>query len=112
LEKALGLDRGALGPKDSIVLAHVPFPHEHGLRATVPGVAGANAQFLAGGRTSGGVTEALINRVATDSMAMMPSDQEGLISWSNVRFFNMEALRGSSWLARALMTAPGHSVEE
>jgi hypothetical protein len=101
-----------LGPQTVVVLAHIPFPYEHGLRPTQPGVPGANENFVEGGQTSGGITEVLINQISTESAFLMPSDQEGLAQYAHVRFFNMDAFRSHSSLARWLLTQAGHGVDE
>ncbi len=112
LEQLLGLDKNSLGNTSDVVLAHVPFPQELGLRRPSGNEQGANDQFVEGGRTSGGMEEGVIDRVQTAETPFMPSDQEGLVSFNNVRFFNASDFMKTSWATKWLLTQAAYSLDE
>lgn len=99
-------------PANRIMLAHIPAPAEHNLSVPTSETAGANTEFTPGGLTSGGVQEAIINRVSAESRVMMPSDQDGLISHAEVRFFDMENFVRTPPLGQWLATRISHAVDE
>ena len=68
LEKLLGLKPGALG--EGPVLVDIPNPK--GLRMPTGNEAGANRFWIPGGKTSGGVPEAVIDRIPKGSYSVTP----------------------------------------
>jgi hypothetical protein len=112
LETRLGLSSNSLGDPRQIVIAHIPNPIEHNLRPAAADNLGANELWVPGGRTSGGVIEAVVDSIPTADHFIMPSDQGGLLRYNNVRFFNLDNFCMQSWLSRRFLESVGHEVEE
>ena len=110
MEDKLGLKLGSLGKEPWLAIIY--FPNENNIRNSSKSDAGANEKYIPGGKTSGGTTEAVINQISTDSFAMMPSDQAGLLEYTNVRFIKLEKFIYLPETIRKIILEAGHIVDE
>lgn len=111
LEKVLGLKVNSLGEEGARIII-VYNPSSHNLRETDSSAAGANDSFEEGGKTIGGISEALIDQTPEESCFFMPSDQEGLLHSCNYRSAPLEAFISNDSLKKWLHSQQLRTVEE
>ena len=110
LERKFGLNSGSLGSEARVVIVYAPFSHN--LRKTHFGAPGANELFIEGGKTIGGISEALIDRTPEEKVVFMPSDQEGLLESCNYRSEPVNAFTSTNTFTSWLASLSLWSVEE
>ena len=63
IEEALGIPKGSWQGKGGMYRIDISNPQNYNLRSASSGISGANALFIAGGKTSGGISEGIIDQV-------------------------------------------------
>ena len=63
IEEALGIPKGGWQGKGGMYRIDISNPQNYNLRSASSGISGANNLFIAGGKTSGGISEGIIDQV-------------------------------------------------
>ncbi len=63
IEEALGIPKGGWQGKGGMYRIDISNPQNYNLRSASSGISGANDLFIAGGKTSGGISEGIIDQV-------------------------------------------------
>lgn len=112
LERRLSVGAGSLGPDDEILFVHIPAPGEHSLRKALADTPGATKAFVPGGKTGGGLTEAIVDQTRFDGPIIMPSDQEGLAAYDDLTVLSTTQLLEQSWILEKISLSFQKSVPE